>query len=143
MSAFGEAPRGPWRALSVVVLRRSRHATPQGAARAVLLVRRAVCSFQNDRAGDIVLRVPNLRGVVGPIVEQLKECCKHFPTRSMWGRALPAAPSHPLGERLALEGSYRLIPRFVTELDLPLAVGVPYLATSSIGPFEEELGPAV
>ena len=78
-----------------------------------------------------------------PFVEQLKECCKHFPTRSKWVCVPTHAIGRTLGERLVLEGTNWLNLRFVTPLDIALRMGAPFLVERGIDPSEEELGPAL
>lgn len=78
-----------------------------------------------------------------PFVEQLKELCKQFPTRSKWVFVPTHAIGHTLGERLVLEGTNWLNLRFVTPLDVALRMGAPSLLERGIDPSEEELGPAL
>ena len=78
-----------------------------------------------------------------PFVEQLKECCSQFPTRSKWVCVPTHAIGRTLGERLVLEGTNWLNLRFVTPLDLALRMGAPFLVERGIDPSEEELGPAL
>lgn len=78
-----------------------------------------------------------------PFVEQLKECCRQYPTRSKWVLVPTHAIGHTLGERPVLEGTNWLNLRFVTPLDLALRMGAPFLVERGIEPSEEELGPAL
>lgn len=76
-------------------------------------------------------------------IEQLKECCKQFPTRSKWVFVPSHAIGHTLGERLVLEGTNWLNLRFVTPLDIALRMGAPFLVERGVDPSEEALGPAL
>lgn len=76
-------------------------------------------------------------------VEQLKECCKQFPTRSKWVFVPSQGIGHTLGERLVREGTNWLNLRFVTPLDIALRMGAPFLVERGVDPSEEALGPAL
>lgn len=78
-----------------------------------------------------------------PFVDQLKDCCRRFPTRSKWVFVPTHAVGHTLGERLVFEGTNWLNLRFVTPLDIALRMGAPFLVERGIAPSEEELGPAL
>ncbi len=78
-----------------------------------------------------------------PFVEQLKDCCQQFPTRSKWIVVPTHAIGLTLGERLVLDGTNWLNLRFVTPLDLALRMGAPFLVERGIDPSEEALGPAL
>ena len=78
-----------------------------------------------------------------PFVEQLKDCCRRFPTRAKWVFVPTHAVGHTLGERLVLEGTNWLNLRFVTPLDIALRMGAPFLVERGIDPSEEELGPVL
>ena len=78
-----------------------------------------------------------------PFVEQLKQLCLAFPTRSKWVFVPSHAIGRTLGERLALEGTNWLNLRFVTPLDVALRMGGPFLVERGVTPSEDGLGPAL
>ncbi|HUR32246.1 MAG TPA: hypothetical protein VM032_00510 [Vicinamibacterales bacterium] len=78
-----------------------------------------------------------------PFVEQLKENCGQFPTRSKWVFVPTHAIGDTLGERLVLEGTNWLNLRFVTPLDVALPMRAPFLVEHGIDPPEEELAAAL
>ncbi len=78
-----------------------------------------------------------------PFVEQLKQLCVAYPTRSKWVFVPSHAIGRTLGERIALEGTNWLNLRFVTPLDIALPMAGPFLVERGIDPSEEGLGPAL
>jgi len=80
---------------------------------------------------------------VDPFVDQLKQLCAEYPTRSKWVFVPTHAVGRTLGERIAREGTNWLNLRFVTPLDIALRMGAPFLVERGIDPSEEGLGPAL
>jgi hypothetical protein len=65
-------------------------------------------------------------------VDQLKQLCRTFPTRSKWVFVPAHAIGRTLGDRLALEGTDWANLRFVTPLDIALRMGAPFLVERGI-----------
>ena len=78
-----------------------------------------------------------------PFVDQLKDLCATYRTRSKWVFVPTHAIGRTLGDRLVLEGTDWANLRFVTPLDIALHMGAPFLVEGGIDPSEEELGPAL
>src|SRR5262249_6456400 len=78
-----------------------------------------------------------------PFVAQLHALGRAGPTRAKWVFVPGHNLGHPLGERLALEGTSWANLRFPPPLELALWMAAPFLVDAGVEPATDGLGPAL
>src|SRR5262245_18487218 len=78
-----------------------------------------------------------------PFVAQRARLAAEHPTRVKWLFVLTRAIGRTISDRIVLGGTNWLDLRFVTPLDLALAMGALFLVERGIDPSQEGLGPAL